>query len=87
METVPRKENVKTIKSKWVYNTKKGVDGNSITKFKARLVATVRATRRWAYLHYEQSFASVIKMGSVRAMFAFGSINNWKIRRYDVRSA
>lgn len=48
-DIVERTDNVKIIKSKWVYNTKKRNENDDI-KFKARLVAEGRAHKRLFFL-------------------------------------
>ncbi|UYV66971.1 hypothetical protein LAZ67_4003493 [Cordylochernes scorpioides] len=81
---VPKPENENLIKGKWIFNIKMNPDG-SIDKRKARFVAMGHNQKLG--VDYEESFAPVMKLDSLRTLIAIASQQNMKIEQYDVKTA
>jgi hypothetical protein len=83
-ELMPLPEGEKAIRCKWVYKVKHNLDG-SISKYKARLVA-----KGYAQTHgikYEETFAFIAKMATMRAMIAMAASKGWVLHQMDVKNA
>jgi hypothetical protein len=76
-EVVPLLPNVIPITCKWVYKVKTKADG-SIERYKARLVARG--------FHYEEMFAPVAHMTTVRILIVLAAARSWTISQMDVRN-
>ena len=63
---------------KWLYKTKFNVDG-SIDKYKARLVAKGYSQKEG--IDYEDTFAPVAKLSTIRVMIALDTKHNWKMHQ------
>lgn len=74
----------KVIGVKWIYKTKYKPNGE-IQKFKVRLVAKGYAQEYGIF--YEEIFAPVARMETVRLMFAIATHKDWPIYQLDVKSA
>ena len=72
------------IQSRWVLKIKRGPD-NEISKYKARIVA--KGFTQQFGTDYEETFAPVAKLSSVRAFFAYGASRKLIIDQMDVVSA
>jgi hypothetical protein len=69
---------------KWVFKAKKNPAGE-IVKHKARLVAKGYAQRQG--VDFEEVFAPVARMETVRALLALAAHNGWHVHHMDVKSA
>ncbi|RWS19579.1 Retrovirus-related Pol polyprotein from transposon TNT 1-94-like protein, partial [Leptotrombidium deliense] len=69
------------VKNRWVFRTKKNSDG-SVARFKARLVAKGKKG-----IDFEETFAPVIKMNSVRTILAIAAHEDMELVQFDVKTA
>jgi len=82
-EVVPCPPSVKPLGSKFVFNIKICSDG-SINRYKARLV--VLGNKQECGLDYEETFAPMAKMTTVRTIFAIVASESWQIHQLDVKN-
>eukprot|EP00253_Pinus_taeda_P028648 PITA_28648 len=69
---------------KWVYKTKSNAEGK-IERHKARLV--VKGYKQQHGRDYEETFAPIAKMETMRAVLSIAAQNKWKVYQMDVKSA
>lgn len=72
------------LRGRWVYTLKRGPNGE-ITRHKARWV--VRGFEQRLGLDYNETFASVVKPMSYKALFALAAAEDWDIEQMDVKTA
>lgn len=77
-------EGKKAIGFKWVYKVKTRSDG-SVERDKARLVAK-GYTQEYG-INYDETFAPVAKMTSVRTLISVASTRGWPNYQMDVQNA
>ena len=68
---------------KWVYTTKSNAKGK-LDRHKARLV--VKGYKQQQGKDYDETFAPVARMETVRTMFSIAAQHKWKIYQMDVKS-
>jgi hypothetical protein len=83
-EVVPRPEGKSVVTSKWLYKLKHAVDG-STEKYKAHFVA--RGFSQIEGVDYDETFASVARYTSIRAVISITAEMGWKIHQMDVKTA
>lgn len=77
-------KNQKVIGLKWIYKLKKDAEGN-IVKHKARLVA--KGCSQEQGVDFEESFAPVTRLETVRLLLALAAQNSWEVHHLDVKTA
>jgi transposase InsO family protein len=83
-DIVPCPPSVKPLGSKFVFSIKLRSDG-SIDRYKARLV--VLGNKQEYGLDYDETFAPVAKMTSVRTILALAASQSWPLHQMDVKNA
>ena len=72
------------LRVKWVYKTKLNEKGE-LEKHNARLVAKGYAQKYG--IDYDETFAPVARMDTIRAVLAIAAQNQWPVYQMDVKSA
>ena len=83
-ELVELPEGHQPIGVKWVYKKKMNAQGK-IDRYKARLVA--KGYRQKAGIDYDEVFAPVVRMETIRLLISKAAQNRWPIYQMDVKSA
>ena len=83
-DLIPYPNEKKLIGNKWIYKVKFN-SIEDIEKYKARLVAKGFAQKYG--IDYEETFAPVAKMPTVRIILALFGAQRWKVFQLDVKSA
>jgi len=81
LEDIPA--GIMPISSKWVFKTKE-LPGGGI-RYKAKLV--IRAFEQQVGVDFDETFAPVAKLESLRMMLALGAVHDWVIEQMDVVTA
>jgi hypothetical protein len=76
--------NRQPLTGKWVFKIKRGAQGE-ILRYKARWV--VRGFEQREGLDFHETFASVVKPMSYKAIFALAAAYDWEIEQMDVKTA
>ena len=72
------------LRGRWVYTIKRGPKGE-VTRFKARWV--VRGFEQREGLDFNETFATVVKPMSYKAIFALAAAEDWDLEQMDVKTA
>ncbi|CAN0886875.1 Retrovirus-related Pol polyprotein from transposon TNT 1-94 [Linum grandiflorum] len=83
-DVMPRIPGLSVIGSRWVYTVKMHPDG-TLDRYKARLVA--QGFRQEHGVDYDEIFAPIAKMQTVRSVFAVAAMYNWPLVQLDVKNA
>jgi transposase InsO family protein len=81
---VPLPKGKRALTSKWIFKIKYDAQGN-IERYKARLV--IRGYEQVRYVDYDEIFAPVIRLESLRMLLALVAINDWECHQTDVDTA
>ena len=84
LEMVTPPPGCKPIRLKWVYKIKRNSHGD-IVRYKARLVAKGYVQKFG--IDYEEVFAPVAKMETIRVLLALAAQEGWQFHHMDVKSA
>jgi hypothetical protein len=74
---------VTSLGCQWVYSIKIKADG-SLDRYKAQLVAL--GNHQKYKVHYEETFAPVAKMGTIRTILAIAASKHWCLHQLDVKN-
>jgi hypothetical protein len=77
-------QNKRAIGCKWVFTIKHTPDGK-VERYKARLVA--KGYSQTYGVDYDEMFAPVAKMNSVRILISIAANRGWKLYQLDVKNA
>ncbi|CAM8885096.1 unnamed protein product [Rhodiola kirilowii] len=83
-QVIPLPHGKNAVSSKWIFRVKRHSDG-SIERYKARLVA--RGFSQEEGLDYNETFAPVVKMTTVRTVLALAASKQWPLFQLDVNNA
>ena len=72
------------IDDKWVYKIKRRLEGE-VLQYKARWVVGEFQQREG--INYAETFASIVKPISYKAIFAIAAAKNWEVHQMDVKTA
>ncbi|HEV7735995.1 MAG TPA: reverse transcriptase domain-containing protein, partial [Chlamydiales bacterium] len=74
----------KTVKCKWVYLTKRDLEGKPV-RYKARLIA--KGYTQQAGIDYEETFAPVARLDSLQFLLALAATMDWEVHQIDIKTA
>ena len=82
-DLVPLAKGRKLVRCEWVYRTKYASHG-SVERLKARLVG--KGFSQVEGLDYNETFAPVAKINSIRLVLSLTALHNWEVHQMDVKS-
>ena len=83
-ELVPRPTDKQVIGTRWIFKNKLD-EGSIVVRNKARLVA--QGYRQEEGIDFDESFAPVARLESIRLLLAFAAFRDFKLFQMDVKSA
>ena len=83
-EIMPRPDDHKVVRSKWVFCIKRGPDG-TIQKYKARVVA--QGFTQIEGINYNETFTPVAKLTSLHAILTIAAKRDLELHQMDIKSA
>ena len=82
-DLVPHSSHKKAIGCRWIYKVNYNAD-NSFNRYKARLV--VKGYAQTHSVDYEETFALVAKMKTIRTVIALVAAKGWHLHQMDVKN-
>lgn len=82
---IEKPHGVKLIGLKWVFKIKRNADGSINKYYKSRLVAKGYVQQQG--IDYEEAFAPVARIETIRLLIGLASANAWEIHHLDVKTA
>ena len=82
-EIVERPGGKKPVGCRWIYTVKHKSDG-TLDRYKARLVA--KGYTQTYGIDYEETFAPVAKMNTVRILLSLAAHSGWELHQFDVKN-
>ena len=79
----PTSSHKKVIGCRWIYKVKYNANG-SVNRYKARLEAKCYAQTHG--VDYEETFAPVAKMTTMRTVIALAAVKGWHLHQMDVKN-
>jgi hypothetical protein len=76
--------NKQVVGCKWVFTVKQNLEGR-VDRYKARLVA--KGYSQTYGVDYDETFAPMAKMNTIRTLISIAAINKWKLFQMDVKNA
>jgi Reverse transcriptase (RNA-dependent DNA polymerase) len=83
-EIVPLPIGKKAVGFKWIFTVKQNPDGK-VERYKTRLMA--KGYSQTYDIDYDETFASVAKMSTVRTLVSLAANGGWKLHQLDVKNA
>lgn len=83
-ELVNRPKHQNIVTCRWVFRIKRKPDG-TIDRYKARLVA--RGFSQKSGIDYNETYAPVANILSIRLLFAHAAVENLKMSQFDIKTA
>jgi hypothetical protein len=85
-DLVPCPKGKKVVDCKWVYTVKQDANGQ-IKRYKARLVARGYSQSQTYEIDYDETFAPVAKMSTIRTLISCAANFDWPLYQLDVKNA
>jgi hypothetical protein len=83
-DLVPLHSRMKLVRCRWVYRNKSATDGH-ISRYKLRLVA--KGFQQVHGIDYDETFAPVVKMDSIRLALSITTTKGWEFHQMDKKNA
>ena len=74
----------KLVQCKWVFKTKFADDGSPLKYIE---ILVYKGYSQVQYIYYNETFAPVVKMESIRLFLAIAASKQWEVHHMDVKSA